>query len=75
MSRKACTTGNAACEGFFGRLKNEMHFGYEWQKKSASQLMMAIDNYIRWYNTQRIKMSLGRKSPQQFRQDLGFTLN
>ena len=36
MSRKACTTDNAACEGFFGRLKNEMYFGYERHKKSAS---------------------------------------
>lgn len=75
MSRKACTPDNAACEGFFGRLKNEMYFGYEWHKKPASQLIKAIDDYIRWYNTKRIKMSLGGKSPQQFRLDLGFAWN
>jgi transposase InsO family protein len=24
MARKACSPDNAACEGFFGRLKNEL---------------------------------------------------
>jgi transposase InsO family protein len=26
MSRKACSPDNAACEGFFGRLKNELFY-------------------------------------------------
>lgn len=26
MSRKACPPDNAACEGFFGRLKNELFY-------------------------------------------------
>ncbi len=26
MSKKGCTPDNAACEGFFGRLKNEMYY-------------------------------------------------
>lgn len=26
MSRKGCSPDNAACEGFFGRLKNEMFY-------------------------------------------------
>ena len=28
MSRKGCSPDNAACEGFFGRLKTEMYYGY-----------------------------------------------
>jgi len=28
MSRKACSPDNAACEGFFGRMKNEMYYGH-----------------------------------------------
>jgi putative transposase len=28
MSRKGCSPDNAACEGFFGRVKNEMFYGY-----------------------------------------------
>ena len=27
MSRKGCSPDNSACEGFFGRLKNEMYYG------------------------------------------------
>lgn len=28
MSKKGCSPDNSACEGFFGRLKNEMFYGY-----------------------------------------------
>ena len=30
MSRKGCSPDNAACEGFFGRLKTEMYYGRKW---------------------------------------------
>jgi transposase InsO family protein len=30
MSRKGCSSDNAACEGFFGRIKNEMFYGRNW---------------------------------------------
>lgn len=30
MSRKGCSSDNAACEGFFGRVKNEMFYGRNW---------------------------------------------
>lgn len=30
MSKKGCSPYNAACEGFFGRLKNEMFYGKSW---------------------------------------------
>ena len=70
MSRKACSPDNAACEGFFGRLKNEMYYEKGWAHKSKAQLMTAVDEYIRWYNQERIKMSLGGKSPFQYRLNL-----
>jgi hypothetical protein len=31
MSKKGCSPDNAACEGFFLRLKNEMFYGYHGQ--------------------------------------------
>ncbi|HOV94971.1 MAG TPA: IS3 family transposase [Spirochaetales bacterium] len=31
-----------------------------------------LDKYLQWYNTARIKMSLGGKSPVQYRLSLGF---
>lgn len=71
MSKKACSPDNSACEGFFGRLKNEMYFDKGWERHPCSELMAAIDSYIKWYNNQRIKMSLGGRSPIQYRIDLG----
>jgi transposase InsO family protein/transposase-like protein len=71
MSAKGCSPDNAACEGFFGRLKVEMYHGRGWQQRPAAELMAAIDEYIEWYNTKRIKKSLGGLSPLQYRQSLG----
>ncbi len=73
MSRKACSPDNAACEGFFGRLKNEMYCGRHWNRKSTTRLIQAVDDYIRWYNEKRIKLSLGGKSPRAYRIGLGYT--
>ena len=30
MSEKGCSPDNAACEAFFGRLKNEMFYNHSW---------------------------------------------
>ncbi|WP_417003816.1 IS3 family transposase, partial [Adlercreutzia equolifaciens] len=30
-----------------------------------------LDSYIRWYNEERIKLSLGGMSPVQYRKSLG----
>jgi len=74
MSKKACSPDNAACEGFFGRLKNEMYYQRDWKNRTTAELMAEIDSYIEWYNNSRIKMSLGEKSPVQYRQSLGLTV-
>ena len=34
MSKKGCSPDNSACEGFFGRLKNEMFYGRSWKEVS-----------------------------------------
>jgi putative transposase len=70
MSKKGCSPDNAACEGFFGRLKNEMFYGRSWQDVSVDGFMGTLDGYIRWYNEARIKMSLGGLSPLEYRQGL-----
>jgi len=61
----------AACEGFFGRLKNEMYYNRNWSTASTVDFMKQIDDYIRWYNLERIKMSLGAMSPVEYRVSLG----
>lgn len=64
MSRKGCSPDNAACEGFFGRLKTEMYYGHKWSGITPEKFMQQVDAYIRWYNERRIKLSLGAVSPQ-----------
>lgn len=71
MSRKGCTPDNAACEGFFGRLKNELFYPRDWRATTLEQFMKAVDAFIRWYNEKRIKVSLGALSPLEYRDSLG----
>jgi len=70
MSKKGCTPDNAACEGFFGRLKNEMYYNRTWDGASMQEFIGVVDRYIRWYNQKRIKLSLGGLSPAEYRQSL-----
>ena len=70
MSKKGCSPDNSACEGFFGRLKNEMFYGRSWYGVSLEQFMKRLDDYIHWYNEKRIKLSLGGMSPIEYRQSL-----
>lgn len=39
MSKKRCSSDNAASEGFFGRLKNEMFYGKSWIGISIEQFI------------------------------------
>lgn len=73
MSRKACSPDNAACEGFFGRLKTEMFYCQDWRSTTIEHFIQALDSYIRWYNEKRIKLSLGYLSPIEYRDSLGLT--
>jgi transposase InsO family protein/transposase-like protein len=71
MSRKGCSPDNAACEGFFGRLKTEMFFSRDWLSTTIDEFVAALNVYIRWYNEYRIKSSLGFRSPAEHRRSLG----
>ena len=73
MSRKGCSPDNAACEGFFGRLKTELFYPRDWQTTTIEQFIQIVDAYIRWYNEKRIKISLGSLSPIEYRESLGLT--
>ncbi len=65
MSKKGCSPDNAACEGFFGRMKNEMYYGRTWQ--NPQELKEAIATYIEFYNNHRIKISLDGLSIAEYR--------
>jgi transposase InsO family protein len=71
MSQKGCSPDNAACEGFFGRLKNELFYNRNWGNVSIESFISKLDEYMHWYNEDRIKMSLGGMSPLQYRRSLG----
>jgi len=71
MSKKACVGDNAPCEGFFGHVKNEMFYGRSWAGVSIKGFMEELDRYLRWFYEGRIKMSLGGRSPIEYRRSLG----
>ena len=71
MSRKGCSPDNAACEAFFGRLKTEKFYNHSWVDVPIVEFVNSLDNYIHWYASGRIKMSLGAMSPMEYRRSLG----
>lgn len=63
MSKKGCSPDNSACEGLFGRLKNEAFYNHSWAGVSIKEFIEILDQYIHWYAEKRIKVSLGGVSP------------
>ena len=55
MSRKGRSPDNAACEGFFGNLKNEFFYGRDWRGVSQAEFIELLDRWLRRYSTDRIK--------------------
>lgn len=68
MSRKGKSRDNAACEGFFGRMKSEMYYGRKWN--CAKDLKRAINEHIEFYNNKRIKVSIGGMTIKEHREQL-----
>ena len=66
MSRKANCQDNAPAESFFGHLKSE--FFYRENFKTVSDFRSKLDEYIVWYNNDRIRCDLNGMSPVEFRQ-------
>lgn len=73
MSMEGCSPDNAACEGFFGRMKNKFVHGQSWVGGSLNTFRSEIDYYINWYNQKRIKLSLRGLSPTEYRRHLYFS--
>ena len=68
MSRRGNCLDNSPMECFFGHLKQEIFVGRQFQ--SVDQLTVEIDQYMRWYNYQRIQERLGAMSPVEFRRSI-----
>jgi putative transposase len=65
MSRKGNCYDNAVMENFFGHLKEEMF--HKVRYISTEALARHLNEYIHWYNNQRISTKLEGLSPVQYR--------
>ena len=65
MSRKGNCLDNAPAESFFGKVKTEFSDGSDF--KYPKHFMRKLNEYIRWYNKERVKESLSGMSPVEYR--------
>lgn len=65
MSRRGNCLDNSPMENFFGILKQEMYYGMRFT--SVKELSEEIEQYIEWYNNDRIKAKLNGLSPVEYR--------
>ena len=56
---------NGAMENFFGRLKVEMFYGEKFE--SPQGFIEKLEEYIHYYNCERISLKLKGMSPVQYR--------
>ena len=65
MSRKGNCLDNSMMENFFGLMKSELLYLQRWD--TIDDFEAALDEYIKYYNNDRIKLRLDGKSPAQYR--------
>ncbi len=65
MSRKGNCMDNGAMENFFGRLKVEMFYGEKFQ--TVDEFIHCLEEYIDYWNNERISLGLKGMSPVQYR--------
>jgi transposase InsO family protein len=68
MSRKGNCIDNCIMETFFGRMKNEMFYGYESQYRTFEQFYKAVEEYIHYYNNERIQAKTKWMPPVKYRE-------
>lgn len=67
MSRKGNCYDNCIMETFFGRMKNEMYYGYEKDFDSFESFSKAVEEYIDYYNNKRIQAKTKWMPPVRYR--------
>lgn len=68
-SRKGNCYDNASMENFYGHLKSETIYQMPFHQRYGStrkELMEIVNDYIQWYNEERIQEGLGYLSPTNF---------
>ncbi len=67
MSRKGNCYDNCIMEAFFGRMKNEMYYGYEKEYDLFDSFSEAVTEYIKYYNNERIQAKTKWMPPAIYR--------
>ncbi|MBQ3774752.1 MAG: IS3 family transposase, partial [Ruminobacter sp.] len=67
MSRKGNCYDNGIMENFFGKMKNEMFYGHEYEFSTLDELKDAMVKYIHYYNNNRIQEKLKGRTPCEVR--------
>lgn len=67
MSRVGRCIDNCPTEGLWGIIKSEMYYPYKYHSKE--ELIKAIEDYIRFYNNERLQERYGFKAPLQVRKE------
>lgn len=67
MSRKGNCYDNSIMESFFGRMKNEMYYGCEKDYQSFEVFNKAVEEYIYYYNNERIQKKTKWMPPAKYR--------
>lgn len=68
MSRRGNCLDNASIESFFSHLKTEALYPYDIRDLQDAQ--RRIENYIHFYNNERLQLKLNKLTPSEFRRQL-----
>lgn len=68
MSRKGNCYDNSIMESFFGRMKNELYYGYEKEYKTFEEFSKAVEEYVEYYNNERIQKKTKWMPPTKYRE-------
>lgn len=68
MSRKGNCYDNCIMDAFFGRMKNKMYYGYEKDFDYFKAFSNAVDEYINYYNNERIQEKTKWIPPVKYRE-------
>ncbi len=68
MSRKGNCYDNSIMETFFGRMKTEMYYGYENNFCSFEEFSKYVEEYIDYYNNERIQTKTKWMPPVKYRE-------
>ena len=57
-ARKGNFLDDCLMENFYGKMKNEMFYGHEYEFTSLDELQKSMEEYIDYYNNERIQTKL-----------------